>query len=67
MVCGIDVKEEKYILTVGACLSIFSLAIVFLLFYYFKIPNLKRHPTSKFFYLTEFLFLILIISSHSNT
>jgi len=46
-VCGIDINEQQYILTFGGCLSIVCLAIIFILFYYCNIPNLKRHPTSE--------------------
>jgi hypothetical protein len=46
-VCGIYMDHPRALLTAGGVLSVISLGIIFLLFYYFKIPNLRRHPTSK--------------------
>lgn len=62
MVCGISILNEKEVLTFGACLSIFCHLIVFFLFYYVNIPNLRRHPTSKrllFILLSHFLITLL--------
>lgn len=49
-VCGIYMDYPRILLTMGASLSMVSLAIIFALFYYYKIPNLRRHPTSKIFF-----------------
>lgn len=37
----------RVLLTFGATLSFLCIGIIFTLFYYYKIPNLRRHPTSK--------------------
>lgn len=48
-VCDVYMNFPKVLLTLGASLSIVSLSIIFALFYYYKIPNLRRHPTSEYF------------------
>lgn len=45
-VCGIEVDHEKAVLTFGGCLSVICYFIVFYIFYYVNIPNLRRHPTT---------------------
>ena len=46
-VCGIYMDLPRTLLTTGGSISVISLGIIFILFYYYKIPNLRRHPTSK--------------------
>ena len=45
-VCGIYMDLPRELLTSGAVLSFLSIGVIFILFYYYKIPNLRRHPTS---------------------
>jgi hypothetical protein len=45
-VCGVDVIDERAVLTFGGIVSVLSYACVFFLFYYLNIPNLRRHPTT---------------------
>jgi hypothetical protein len=46
-ICGIYMDLPRALLTTGGVISYLSIGTIFVLFYYYKIPNLRRHPTSK--------------------
>jgi len=64
-VCGVYMDFPRVLLTLGAALSIASLGIIFALFYYYKIPNLRRHPTSKYLCVKFFNVCLLMLNEYS--
>eukprot|EP01038_Epipyxis_sp_PR26KG_P007138 gene7138-9739_t len=62
MVCGIDVVQPQVLLTFGGCLSLVCHSIIFLLYFYYKIPNLRRHPTTLTIH--KSMFEVLFVSQY---
>ena len=46
MVCSVELSYPRFFLTLGGSISVLSILVIFILYYYYRIPNLRRHPTT---------------------